>query len=81
VAKQYPEHADAIIAGAKTSFLQGDQWAYTAGLVAVVLGAVLVFFLFPKREGERRLLAEYHAQDTAAASPPGPESPGAAVPT
>ncbi|HET6684758.1 MAG TPA: MFS transporter [Gaiella sp.] len=82
VAKQYPQHADAIIAGAKTSFLQGDQWAYTAGLVAVVFGAVLVFFLFPKREGERRLLEEYHAQDTAPAapSPPGPESPGAAVP-
>jgi MFS family permease len=82
VAKQYPEHADAIIAGAKTSFLQGDQWAYTAGLVSVVLGAVLVFFLFPRKESERRLLAEYHAQDVAAAaaSPPSPEGPGATVP-
>jgi DHA2 family multidrug resistance protein-like MFS transporter len=81
VAKQYPDQADAITAAAKSAFLQGDQWAYTAGLVSVVLGAALVFFLFPKREGERRLLEEYHAQDTAAApSPPGPESPGATVP-
>ena len=37
-----------IISGAKTAFLQGDQWAYTAGIVAVVLGAAIVFFLFPK---------------------------------
>jgi hypothetical protein len=82
VAKQYPEHADAIIAGAKTSFLQGDQWAYTAGLVSVVLGAALVFFLFPRKESERRLLAEYHAHDVAAAaaSPPSPDGPGATVP-
>ena len=81
VAKQYPDHADAIIAGAKSSFLQGDQWAYTAGLVAVVLGAVLVFLLFPKQESERRLLAEYHAHDSdVAPSPPSPEGPGATVP-
>jgi hypothetical protein len=47
-----------------------------------VLGAALVFFLFPRKESERRLLAEYHAQDVAAAaaSPPSPEGPGATVP-
>ncbi|HSF60204.1 MAG TPA: MFS transporter [Gaiellaceae bacterium] len=64
VAEQYPQYADRIIAAAKTSFLQGDQWAYAAGLVAIALGAVLVFFLFPKKEDEERLLAEYHAADT-----------------
>ena len=31
-----------------------------------LLGAVLVFFMFPKHDEERRLLAAYHAQDTAA---------------
>jgi len=55
-----------IIAGAKTSFLHGDQWAYTAGIVAIVLGAVLVFFLFPRREDEERLLARYREEDNAA---------------
>ena len=81
VAKQYPDQADAIIAAAKSAFLQGDQWAYSAGLASVVLGAVLVFFFFPKKEGERQLLAEYHAQDMAAAgSPPSLEGPGATVP-
>ncbi len=66
VAEQHPQYADAIIAGAKQAFLDGDDWAYTAGVVAILLGAVLVFFMFPKHDDERRLLAEYHAQDTAA---------------
>ena len=66
VAEQHPQYADAIISGAKTAFLQGDQWAYTAGLVAVIGGAVLVFFMFPKHDDERRLLAAYHDEDTGA---------------
>ncbi len=52
-----------IVAAAKTSFLQGDQWAYLAGIIAVVMGAVLVFFLFPKNQEERRMLAEFAAED------------------
>ncbi len=28
VAEQYPQYADQITAAAKTSFLEGDQWAY-----------------------------------------------------
>jgi len=62
-AKQYPQYASQITSGAKSSFLQGDQWAYTAGLVAVAAGALLVFFLFPRREAEERLLVGYHAED------------------
>ena len=58
-----PSIQDNIIAGAKTAFLQGDQWAYTAGIVAVLLGAALVWFKFPRREDEQRLLAEYHTAD------------------
>jgi hypothetical protein len=66
VAQQHPQYADAIIAGAKTAFLQGDDWAYFAGVVSILLGAVLVFFMFPRHEDEKRLLASYHAEDTAA---------------
>jgi DHA2 family multidrug resistance protein-like MFS transporter len=66
VAQQHPQYADAIIAGAKTAFLQGDDWAYFAGVVSIVLGAALVFFMFPKHDDEKRLLASYHAEDTAA---------------
>jgi MFS transporter, DHA2 family, multidrug resistance protein len=65
LAAQNPQHADAITAAAKTSFLQGDDWAYTAGAAAVLLGAFLVFALFPRMAEERRLLGEYHAEDTA----------------
>ena len=37
--------------------------AYTAGIVAILIGAAIVFFLFPKRDEEQRLLASYHAED------------------
>jgi MFS family permease len=60
---QYAQYGSQITAAAKSSFLQGDQWAYTAGIVAILLGAVLVFFMFPRKEDEQRLLASYHAED------------------
>ncbi len=63
IAEQYPQYACQITAGAKQSFLDGPDWAYTAGIVAIVLGAVPVFFLFPRRDEEQRLLAAYHAED------------------
>jgi len=63
VAQRYPQYASQITAAAKASFLSGDQWAYTAGIVAIILGAVLVFFMFPKKDDEQRLLATYHAED------------------
>jgi EmrB/QacA subfamily drug resistance transporter len=63
-AARYPASIqDEIVAAAKTAFLHGDQWAYTAGIVAVLLGAALVWFKFPKRAEEERLLASYHAED------------------
>lgn len=69
VAQQHPQYATQIIAAAKQSFLDGDQWAYTAGIVAVLLGAALVFFLFPRKADEQRLLAEYAAADQHEAEP------------
>jgi hypothetical protein len=68
VAAQYPQYAAAITAGAKTSFLDGADWAYAAGIIAVLVGGAIVFRFFPKRADEQRLLAEYHAQDTATAA-------------
>ncbi len=67
MAQQYPQYSDAIIAGAKESFLQGQDWAYTAGIVAVLIGAVLVFLKFPKAQQEKQLLLQYHQQDEAGA--------------
>ncbi|HEX6868748.1 MAG TPA: MFS transporter [Candidatus Limnocylindrales bacterium] len=65
MAAQYPQYASAITAGAKSSFLAGADLAYLAGVIAVLIGATIVFRFFPRRDDERRLLAEYHAQDTA----------------
>ena len=62
-ARYPPAIQDQIVAAAKTSFLQGDQWAYTAGIVAVLVGATLVFFKFPKRDEEEQLLAGYARED------------------
>ena len=52
LAAQNPADANAILAAAKSSFLDGDQWAYTAGAVAIVAGAVLVLLAFPRHERE-----------------------------
>ena len=68
VAQQYPKYADQITAAAKSSFLQGDDWAYAAGVVAILLGAVLVFVCFPRKEAEQQLLRDYAAQDATAQS-------------
>jgi EmrB/QacA subfamily drug resistance transporter len=68
IATTYPQYADQITAAAKAAFLAGDQNAYIAGIIAVLLGAALVFFMFPKKDEERRLLGEYHAQDMATIS-------------
>ncbi len=64
VAAEYPQYAAQITAAAKTSFLAGDQQAYIAGILAVLIGAALVFFVFPKAVRERELLAGYRAEDT-----------------
>jgi MFS transporter, DHA2 family, multidrug resistance protein len=64
IAERYPQYSEAIIAGAKSSFLSGADWAYAAGVIAILIGAAIVFFLFPKREQELQLLAAYHAEDT-----------------
>ena len=67
-AQRYPTAVqDNIVAAAKTAFLQGDQWAYLVGIVAVLLGAALVFLKFPKRDEEKELLVRYHTEDAAAA--------------
>ncbi len=63
-AEQYPQYASQIIAGAKQSFLDGQDWAYMAGIVAVLLGAALVAARFPGRDEEQRTLAGYAAEDT-----------------
>ncbi len=47
IAAQYPQYSAAIIAAAKASFLDGADWAYLAGIIAVLLGAAIVLLKFP----------------------------------
>jgi MFS transporter, DHA2 family, multidrug resistance protein len=66
IAAQYPQYSTQITAAAKESFLAGDDYAYIAGIIAVVLGATLIFFKYPKKEDEHQLEAKFHADDMAA---------------
>jgi hypothetical protein len=65
IAQANPQYAPQIIAGAQQSFLDGANWAYFAGVLAVVGGAAIVYFLFPKKEEEIRMLQSYAEQDSA----------------
>ncbi len=67
-AQQYPQYASQITAAAKSSFVDGQDWAYLAGCIAIVLGAVIVFFLFPKHDEEVALIDGYHRIDSGAAA-------------
>ncbi len=61
-AAQYPQYKDQIIQAARDSFVNGQDWAYAAGAIAVIIGGAIVFTLFPKYDEERQLLAEYAAE-------------------
>jgi hypothetical protein len=64
MADQYPQYSDQIITAAESSFLDGDQLAYMAGLVAVCIGGALTFVFFPRREEEESLRLAFHREDT-----------------
>ena len=66
IAVEYPQYQDEVTAAAKESFLAGDQYAYIAGILFILVGALLVFFMFPKKDKEQELLAKYHDEDSAA---------------
>lgn len=69
LAQSYPQYAPQIIAAARSSFVDGQDWAYIAGAIAVALGAALVFFLFPKHEEEVAMLQRFHEQDATEPAP------------
>jgi MFS transporter, DHA2 family, multidrug resistance protein len=62
-AQQYPEYAQQIAGAARKSFLDGGDWTYAAGMIAVAVGICVVFFLFPKHDAELALLDRFHAED------------------
>jgi MFS family permease len=79
LAAHHPAQASQITAAAQSSFLKGDQWAYLAALIAVLIGMALVYRFFPKKDAENALRAEYHARDTGARAVVGPIAPAQAM--
>jgi MFS family permease len=59
IAAQHPQYASQITAAAKQSFLDGDQWAYIAGLIMVLIGMFVVYRFYPRHPREVELKAEY----------------------
>jgi hypothetical protein len=62
-AERYPQYSSQIVEGARQAFVDGQDWAYLAGIVTVVLGGMLVFFLFPRTDAEAAMIAGYQAED------------------
>ena len=65
----FPAWRTAFTPRAKASFLAGADWAFTAGIIAILVGAVIVFYLFPNKHRELQLLDQDHAEDTTGSAP------------
>lgn len=63
LAQSHPQYQTQIISAAKYSFLAGGDWAYFAGMIAIIIGIAIIYFKFPKKEEEIELLNKYHAED------------------
>ena len=63
-----PQYSSQIISGAQQSFIDGQKWAYTAGIIAIAGGAVLIARMYPKHDVSAQLLDEYHRIDGVAPS-------------
>lgn len=71
VARRYPQYADPIRQAARDSFVKGADEAYLAGIAAIVVGGGLVFFVYPRKQGEWALFQQYARDDAAKrAAPP-----------
>jgi len=68
LAKHNPQYASQITAAAKSSFLDGGDWAYVGAMIAIVVGMALVYVFYPRKEREEELRAGYHAADEQAAA-------------
>lgn len=62
LASKYPDYSKAIVAAAQESFLQGANMAYASGIFVMIIGMVITFFFFPRKNRERELYAEYEKQ-------------------
>ncbi|PJJ65538.1 MFS transporter [Compostimonas suwonensis] len=64
VATQYPQYSDDILEAARQSLVAGSLGAYLIGAVAIVIGAVVVWFGLPSRQKEAELRESYTRADS-----------------
>lgn len=63
IAQAHPQYHTQIIEAAKISFLNGTDWAHVAGIIAILIGAGIIYFKFPKKEEEKELHLQYQLED------------------
>lgn len=63
LANQYPQYKTAVLQAVKESFLSGANWAYLAGVIASIIGAVLVWFFFPRHDREKALYKQWGSEN------------------
>ncbi len=73
VASRYPQYADQITAAARESFVAGQRWALSVGLVAMLGGVALVWFMFPRHDDELTMLRGFAVEDAETDGGPEPE--------
>lgn len=59
IATKYPQYSQAIVDAAKQSFLEGAQWAYASGIIVMLIGVIVTWFFFPRRDRELELYSSY----------------------
>ena len=75
LAAQHPHYASQITAAAQSSFLKGDQWAYLAAMIAILIGMALVYRFFPRKDEELALRAGYELHDAGDGGAPSGRAP------
>ena len=58
-----PADANALVAAAREAFISGSNVAYAAALISVVAGLAIILALYPRKEKEAQVLAEYAQTD------------------
>ena len=59
-----PQYSASLIEAAKQAFTDGANVAYASALVAVAIGLVIIVALYPRKQEEEQILAQYAETDT-----------------
>lgn len=59
LASQFPQYSDAIVTAARQSFLDGADAAYLTGIIAMLVGAALTWFFYPRKAREVEMFAQF----------------------